>query len=101
MSKAILLTPVIAAAYPVVFLYANNADQVSAATVVAPLLIALAGSASLTLLLWSVFRDDVRPSVIATVWVLLFFFYNQIFNTLPWISAWDTSGVTPTWPSAH
>jgi len=75
---SVVLAPVLAAAFPVLFLYAHNVDEVAASSVIPLLLVAVAAAILLTVVLWLVFRNHTQASLIATVWVLLFLMYGHI-----------------------
>ena len=77
---SLALPPLLAATF-VVFLFAQNIDeQVGAAVVLRPLLIALLGTAAVMLLALVVFRDLRRAGLAASVAVLLFFTYGHAWQ---------------------
>ncbi|MEX2599368.1 MAG: hypothetical protein WD533_06900 [Dehalococcoidia bacterium] len=82
MGRRSLLAPALAAAFPILFLYAHNAGQVTAASVVPVLLVAVAVAVLLALALRLLLRDHVQASLTATVWILLFFLYGHVSQAL-------------------
>ena len=89
--------PVLAAAYPVIFLFAvNAAEQVGPDPLWLPLLAAVGGAAALLLVLWLATRDRHRAGLLATVLVIGFFGYGHAWNLVagslstqwPLIGAW-------------
>src|SRR5918995_3722927 len=95
--SAVPLHPLLAAAYPVVFLFATNAaEQVTIAPLWGPLAIAV-GGAMVALAIGAVLaRDWHRGALIATVLVIGFFGYGHAWNAAagvldsqwPLIGAW-------------
>ncbi len=80
--------PLLAAAYPVVFLFATNADeQVTLQPLWIPLLVAMAGAAAVTGLLWLLVRDLRRAALLATVLVIGFFGYGHLWLTVSGVIA--------------
>ena len=89
--------PLLAAAYPVVFLFAvNAADQVTLEPLWLPLAVSVAGAAVAFGVLWAVLRDPWRAGLVVTVLVTLFLWYGHawnlagtlIGNQVPLIVAW-------------
>ena len=89
--------PLLAAAYPVVFLFASNAaDQVTIAPLWRPLALAVGGALLVLVLAFAVARDWHRAGLIATVLVIGFFGYGHAWNAAanvlasqwPLIGAW-------------
>jgi len=76
------VNPLLAAIFPVLFLYAQNADEVDPLTALFAALVVVAGAAILLLLLWFLLRDAVRASFVACIWLALFFAYGHIFEML-------------------
>jgi hypothetical protein len=94
--------PLLAAAYPVVFLFAANAaDQVTVDPLWAPLFIAVAAAAVAFGGLWALLRDPWRAGLVVTVLVTLFFWYGHAWNLagtfigsqVPLIVAWIGAAV--------
>ena len=81
--------PLLAAAYPVVFLFATNAaDQVTLEPLWPPLLQALAVAAALFGLAYLVLRDPWRAGLLATLLVTLFYWYGHAWNLVgPWLGS--------------
>ncbi|MGZ8474736.1 MAG: sulfatase-like hydrolase/transferase [Candidatus Limnocylindria bacterium] len=91
------LHPLLAAAYPVVFLFATNAaEQVTLAPLWVPLGLAVAGTAVVLLVLGLVTRDWHWAALLTTVLVAAFFGYGHAWvgfgsvldNQWPLIAAW-------------
>jgi hypothetical protein len=89
--------PLLAAAYPVIFLFATNvADQVTLDPLWPPLAIATGAAAVAFALLWLVLRDRYRAGLLVTVLASLFLWYGHAYNLagpfidsqLPLIAAW-------------
>jgi hypothetical protein len=94
--------PLLAAAYPVVFLFAANAaDQVTLQPLWLPLFAAITGAAVALTVLWAVVRDPWRAGLVVTVLVTLFFWYGHAWNLtgallgsqVPLIAAWIVAAV--------
>ena len=89
--------PLLAAAYPVVFLFAvNAADQVTLEPLWLPLAVSVAVAAVAWAALWALLRDPWRAGLVVTVLATLFFWYGHawnlagtlIGNPVPLIIAW-------------
>lgn len=79
--SALPLHPLLAAAYPVVFLFAANAtEQISMAPLWLPLIVAVGGAAAVLAVLWIVTRDPYRAGLMTTVLVIGFFGYGHAWN---------------------
>ena len=79
--SAIPVHPLLAAAYPVVFLFATNAaDQVTIAPMLAPLAMAVGGAAVVMTIITLVLRDWHRGALVTTVLVAAFFGYGHAWN---------------------
>ena len=75
--------PLLFAAYPILFLFAENiAEQLSVEPMLLPLGLALAGALALLVILRLVFRDWLRAAVATSVAVALFFSYGHVRNAL-------------------
>jgi hypothetical protein len=94
---ALPVHPLLAAAYPVVFLFAANAaEQISMTPLWLPLAVAVGGAAVVLAVLWSVTRDPYRSGLLTTVLVIGFFGYGHAWNAAadtldsqwPFIVAW-------------
>ena len=99
--SAIPLHPLLAAAYPVVFLFATNAaDQVTLDPIWRPLALAAGGAALTFGLLALIVRDWHRAALLTTVLVAIFFGYGHAWNAVadvldsqwPLIGAWVVAG---------
>jgi hypothetical protein len=78
---ALPLYPLLAAAYPVVFLFAANAtEQISMAPLWVPLAVAVGGAAVVLAVLWAITRDPYRAGLMTTVLVIGFFGYGHAWN---------------------
>ena len=94
--------PLLAAAYPVVFLFAANAaDQVTLSPLWPPLIVAIASAAVAFVALWLLLRDPWRAGLVVTVLVTLFLWYGHAWNLtgtifgsqVPLIFAWIGAAV--------
>ena len=78
---ALPIHPLLAAAYPVVFLFAiNAAEQVTLAPLWLPLGLAVGGAALVLVVLGLVLRDWWRAALLTTVAVIGFFGYGHAWN---------------------
>jgi len=74
------INPLLAAAFPVVFLYSNNSAEASFSTVALMMLVFLLGAALFTVIVRILVRDYVKAGFIAAIWLLLFFSAGNIFE---------------------
>lgn len=110
--SAIPVHPLLAAAYPVVFLFAANAaDQVTIAPIWGPLAMAVGGAAVVMAIVTLAVRDWHRAALVTTVLVAAFFGYGHAWNAAaqvsdnqwPLIVAWlllAAIGLAVAWRSA-
>ncbi len=78
---AIPIHPLLAAAYPAVFLFATNAaEQISLQPLWLPLLLSIGSAALLMAVLWLVLRDARRAALMTTVVVVGFFAYGHAMD---------------------
>ena len=98
--------PLLAASYPVVFLFATNAaDQVTLEPLWPPLVVAVAVAAAAFGILWLVLRDPWRAGLVVTVLVTLFFWFGHAWNLvgpvigspIPLAIAWVAIAVAGVW----
>ena len=81
MKKAFsVLHPWFAAAFPILFLYAQNRNEVGPGELVLPLLIALGATALLVAGLNLLLHDLLRAGLLTTVVLLLFFSYGHLWD---------------------
>ncbi|MFN2389735.1 MAG: sulfatase-like hydrolase/transferase [Actinomycetota bacterium] len=81
--KRLVVHPFLIAAYPVLFLFAQNIEkQVTLGTVVAPLVAVLAGTAGLLVVARVVAGDWVRAGLVTSLLVFLFFAYGPVADLL-------------------
>jgi hypothetical protein len=77
------LHPLLFAAFPVLFLFAENAEQeVTLGPLWVPLAASVAGALAVLLVLAAVFRDWNRGAVLATALVILFFSFGHVWNLI-------------------
>jgi len=95
--SAVPIHPLLAAAYPVVFLFAANAaEQVTLEPLWRPLALAVGATAVVLATGWLVLRDPWRAALLTTVGVIGFFGYGHAWNAAssvidsqwPLIGAW-------------
>ncbi len=78
---AVPLHPLLAAAYPVIFLFTANAvEQVTFASLWLPLLVAVGVAAAVLVVLGLLTRDWLRSGLVTTVLVIGFFGYGHAWN---------------------
>jgi hypothetical protein len=81
--ETILLSPLILAAFPLVYLAAETTGEgISLVQVLLPLMIVLAGTATVTLLLRSVVKNSAKVAAIISLLVLAFFAYGHVYDVL-------------------
>ncbi|MDQ2689130.1 MAG: LTA synthase family protein [Chloroflexota bacterium] len=94
---ALPVHPLLAAAYPVIFLFAvNAAEQVTLEPLWLPLLLAVGGAAAVLVVFAAILRDWLRAALLTTVAVIGFFGYGHAWNAAsevidsqwPLIGAW-------------
>ena len=78
--KAALLHPFLLGMFPVLFLYAQNATEMSMADVLTPLGLVVMAVIILQALLVFVIRDTARRSILISVVMLLFFGYGHLYR---------------------
>jgi hypothetical protein len=75
--------PLLAAAYPVVFLYAQNVHEaVEAREVLVPLAVSLGATSAVVAVFWAMTRDWARSALIATVLLALFYTYGMAWQSI-------------------
>ena len=82
MNRVISFHPLILASFPVLFLAAQNVDEVTALPVLSALVVAIGGTALVMLLLWLLVRDMTKMSVTVSVLLLVFFSFGHIRDAL-------------------
>lgn len=76
--------PLLAAAYPVIFLYAQNVHEaVEAREVLFPLAVSLGATSAVLVMFWGATRDWARSALMTTVLLTLFYTYGM---------AWELAG---------
>jgi len=78
-----VLHTILFAAFPILFLYAQNADEMKVSDVPAPLLISCGLALALALLVGLVLRNLRKGAVIATATTFFFLSYGQFIRALP------------------
>ena len=74
--------PVLAAMFPVIFLYSQSIGETPFTTAVAPMLLMLGIAAVLMLSLRLVLRDAVKAGFLASILLLLFFSHGHVFGMI-------------------
>ncbi len=82
LKKPIPVHPFLLAAYPILFLYAQNIDLTAPGDIVAPLAIALCSTLLLYLALYAVVRSAGKAGLLVSAIVLLFFSYGHVVDGL-------------------
>jgi hypothetical protein len=78
----VLLMPALFAAYSVLALFSYNVQAIKFTDITWILVIAIIIGGSVTGLLYLIFRDRSKVSLIASCWVIIFFSYGQIYNVV-------------------
>jgi len=82
LKKPLPLHTLLFAAYPVLFLYAQNVDFVPWGDALLPLTMVLAAALLLLLVLAAILRDAARAGLLVSLFTLLFFSYGHIADLL-------------------
>ncbi len=97
--------PLLAAAYPIVFLYAQNVQEaVEPREVFIPLAVSVGTTAAVLAIFWALTRDWARTALISTILLTLFFTYGMAWDWIGgmllghWVlvSAWILLAITAT-----
>ena len=86
--------PFLLAAYPVLALLSHNFTQLKYPAAVRPLLLACLAAGLLFVIFRLIYRDAHRAGFIVAVWLLLFFSYGQVYDTV--LNRWKIPNIT-TW----
>jgi hypothetical protein len=78
----VFLIPVLFAIYSVLALFSYNVEAIRFADIKWILIAAVVLGAGLTGLLFVIFRDRSKASLIATCWLIIFFSYGQVYNVV-------------------
>ncbi|PJE64592.1 MAG: hypothetical protein COU90_02010 [Candidatus Ryanbacteria bacterium CG10_big_fil_rev_8_21_14_0_10_43_42] len=76
------------ALYPILFLFAENTDEVVVGDIIVPAMLSLGLTALVYGISWLLYRDSGKASIFTSFFLLLFFSYGHIFepeNGLYWI----------------
>lgn len=76
------INPLVAGIFPIVFLYAENIDEVPFSVALPVIVAVLLGTAILTFLLRLALKNDEVTGVVAVAWLLLFFSYGHILESI-------------------
>ncbi|MDP8955806.1 MAG: LTA synthase family protein [Actinomycetota bacterium] len=83
LSRSLVLHPFLLAAFPVLFLFAQNRQEgIVFRDVWGPLALALGGAAILFLAGWLIFRNAKAVGLVVSAWALLFFSYGRVSEGL-------------------
>ena len=74
--------PLLFAAFPILFLFAYNIDEVPATDLVLPLLIAIIGTLTLLLLLRLITKNYNKIAIITSYFLILFFSYGHVRDAI-------------------
>lgn len=85
MKKSFAFHPLMLAAFPVVVLYAYNAQELPLSTLVVPLVVALALAALLMLSTWLVCRSINKAGIIVSLFLVLLLSTGHLFNLRKWL----------------
>ncbi|MCA1701883.1 MAG: hypothetical protein LC808_00875, partial [Actinobacteria bacterium] len=91
MARRLILHPLLVAAYPALFLFAQNlTEDVTVGAVYRPLVFVLAATCLILGLLFAAFKDVRRAALLTSIYVFLFFSYGHVHDALhsvPWIGS--------------
>lgn len=91
--RATLFYPLVFAAFPPIFLYADNPNEgIRFPEFIVPFAAVIVGTAFLVLLLKLIIRDSVKASVIASIFVLIFFAHGPVHDYL-WLHRVSIAGL--------
>ncbi|MCP4565951.1 MAG: LTA synthase family protein [FCB group bacterium] len=82
MKRLWIIHPLLFAAFPVLFLYAQNAEKMRLAEITGPLAYCLAGAAVLTLVLSAIIRNMKKAALLATLLVILIFSFGHAIQAI-------------------
>jgi hypothetical protein len=80
MFSRLVLYPFLFAIFPALFLFAQNAEQMTVSHVVLPLAIVLVATAAMMGLVWMITRDLAKSGIITSLFMLLFFSFGRIID---------------------
>lgn len=87
MKRSFVFHPLMLAAFPVVALYAYNAQELPLSTVLVPLLVALAVASLLLLSTWLICRSINKAGIIVSLFLALLLSTGYLFNLRKWLGA--------------
>ena len=82
LKKSLPLHPLLFAAYPVLFLYAQNVDFTPLSDALLPMIVVLAAALLLLLALYAILRDAARAGLLVSLFALLFFSCGHFVDLL-------------------
>ena len=86
MKKTLIIHPFLFALFPVLFLYSYNIAQVPFTELLLPSAIVMGFTIIALLVLWLIFKRDIKKAgIITTVFLVLFFSYGHVYEA---ISSW-------------
>ncbi len=80
--KTYILHPVLFALFPSLFLFSHNINQVLLSEAIWPIASSLGLAVVLLGLCWLIFRDIIKAGLAVSVFLLFFFSYGHVFNTI-------------------
>ncbi|MCP4565953.1 MAG: LTA synthase family protein [FCB group bacterium] len=83
MKRLWFIHPLLWAAFPILFLYAQNAELIRPAELAEPILISLTGAVAITLLLTLILHSLGKAALLATLFISLFFSFGHVSGALP------------------
>jgi len=83
MRKFLVLHPILFAVFPLVFLYAHNATQMTLGVIVVPMVIVLGFTLCSYILLTLFIKDYLKRGLVLSLFLLLFFSYGHVVHALP------------------
>ena len=82
MKRTRALHPFLFAAFPVLFLYSHNVEQVSATVIPLPLILILVGTVVLYAVFWLMLRNGLKAGLVTTLFIVLFFVYGHVADVV-------------------
>lgn len=82
MNRLFVVHPFLLTIYPILFLFAYNAEQVLFYETLVPTGIALGFTLSLVLLSWLILRDCKKAGIVVSILLVLFFSYGHIYHMI-------------------
>jgi hypothetical protein len=89
MTKNPLIHPFLLAAFPVLFLFVHNAEEVTAHQTLVPAAVVMSATLLMLLLLLLVLKDITKAAIVVSAFVILFFSWGRVFDA---VESWRVGG---------